>query len=500
MKYKNSIFTIVVALLLTFTPGALAADRLLECKTPPVTEAFIREMDDYMRQIEQEFVANGVPNCGKEGQMTLFGMDFYPDTSPNASEKKDGDYFADVTSGVAMAWGQIADNIALSVSDGASFREFGYSFASSTKSYMLYMDVQEANNRFRKMENLMVRTRYRCAEYIANSANPTGRKTSRYADVKAHYMAYKQLYYWLLLADKLQIPEDERSLMRGTSTQTEYEVALNILARSYTKLVQVGALFSDQYDGQNLDLALTNGAVLTTFSVNPFHVAEYVGGIFSQCQPEELGSDRIDSAVANVERAMSAMASTLRDTGNVVEETRKQYAQTFETFITDPVKATKDALNIRVNFVVNLKLVIQSNYHLYAGSTEAETASRRFTDRIHDARSTQGPTGPARTTEQVARDVTGQGGTLTEIAQRATDESNEVAAKRKKNMQEYYMQLMNNNGGENTNQLYLSTLNAINVEVLDKMNQELRGAADSLSILCKSHMPKEGEDCGETAN
>lgn len=499
MKQKHLIYGTVLALLLTLTPGALAADRVLECKTPPVTEAFLREMDDYMRQIEDEFTLNGVPNCGKEGQMTLFGMDFYPDVDPNAPKKEEQDYFADVTSGISMAWSQVADSIALSTSDGTSFKEFGYSFASTTLSHMLYMDSQEANKRFRKMENLMVRTRYRCAEYITNTANPTGRKSSRYADVKAHYMAYRQLYYWLLSADQIQIAEDERSLDRGNNTQTEYDAALNILAKLYTKLVQVGALFSDRYDGQNLDLALTNGAALTTFSVNPFHISEYVGGIFSQCQPAEVGANRIDSAVSNVERAMEAVTATMKDTGNLLEETRKQYAQAFEVFTTDPAKALKEAVHLQTNFVVDLKLIIQSNYSLYAGSSEVETGSRRFTSRSDVVRSEKGPILPGPTTADIAKGVTTQGGTLNQILRDDREANNQIAAQRRENMKNYYMQLINNNSGEITNQLYLSTLDAINVDV-DKLNKELRASADTLATLCKAHMPKEGEDCGESNN
>ena len=494
---KHIIYSIAVGLLATFMPGAVAADRVLECKTPPVTQAFIQEMDDYMKMIDAEFVQFGVPNCGKEGRMTLFGLDFYPDVDPASQSKEEGDYFADMTSGISMAFSQVADAISLSTSSATSFKEFTYSFSSTTMSHALYMDVQEVNKRFRNMEALMARTRYRCAEYIVNTANPGSPKTSRYVDVKAHYMAYRQLYNWLLSADQIQIPDTDRAMPRSTSTETEYTISLNVLAKSYLKLLQVGSLFADTYNAQGLDLALTSGGAATSYSVNPFHTQEYVGGIFSECQATEIGANRIDASVRNVQNAMDAVSQTMQDTGNLLEETREQYALAFETFVTDPVKAASQALHLRTDFTANLKLIIRSNYDLYIAATEAETASRRITSRANVARGQSGPTLPAKTTQQVASEVTGAGGTITDISRAATQENARVAAERQKNLREYYVQLINNNSGELTNQLYLSQLDAINDSVLNKLTTELGESANTLSRLCKAHMPKAGEDCGE---
>ncbi len=494
---KHIIYSIALTLLCTFMPGAVAADRVLECKTPPVTQAFIQEMDEYMRLIEAEFIQFGVPNCGKEGRMTLFGVDFYPDVDPTKQEKKEGDYFADMSSGISMAFSQVADAISLSTSSSTSFKEFTYSFSSTVMSHALYMDIQEVNKRFRTMEALMARTRYRCAEYIVNASNPTAPKTSRYVDVKAHYMAYRQLYNWLLSADQIQIPDTERAMSRSTSTDTEYQASLNVLAKSYLKLLQVGSFFADTYNAQGLDLALTSGGAATSYSVNPFHTQEYVGGIFSECQAAEIGANQIDASVRNVQNAMDAVAQTMQDTGNLLEETRQQYAQAFDTFVTDPVKATQQALKVRTDFTANLKIIIQSNYELYTAATEAETASRRMTNRATTARGASGPTLPARTTQQIASEVTGAGGTITDISRAATQENARVAAERQQNLHEYYVQLMNNNSGELTNQLYLSQLNAINENVLGKLTKELSESANTLSRLCKAHMPKAGEDCGE---
>jgi len=174
---------LVVTMFLLCTITAQAAT--YQCQTPPVTEAFLREIDGRITKLRDALQETG---CVDRTRVTLFGLDFYPDPVPEGEENPQltGQVFA-------TGYRYLAQSMATAYDEGFGLKEFFLSIAGTQDSYQLQLDAKLVQDRFNTLRGLMGMTQQACAQ----DATLEGYSLARYAEV--WYFTYRQLYYWLLL-------------------------------------------------------------------------------------------------------------------------------------------------------------------------------------------------------------------------------------------------------------------------------------------------------------
>jgi len=373
----------VVTMFLLCTITAQAAT--YQCQTPPVTEAFLREIDGRITKLRDALQETG---CVDRTRVTLFGLDFYPDPVPEGEENPQltGQVFA-------TGYRYLAQSMATAYDEGFGLKEFFLSIAGTQDSYQLQLDAKLVQDRFNTLRGLMGMTQQACAQ----DATLEGYSLARYAEV--WYFTYRQLYYWLLLGKNAVLTEDEQKISESLSDNSQVIQNLGgIYAQLFAKRLEPA---SSGWYPQNVSCVLAPNAASTKartamelgqnfFACNVFYTPEYANGLQSTCSSPELGGISLDGEVDRLMESIDNVGPTFAEIGTAAEELGKTGNARWE----DVSKIfTQGDLSGFVRIQTNLnqaKDALWTNLTEFLAPAEYASAAERFQEKIKEPLSSTG--------------------------------------------------------------------------------------------------------------
>lgn len=475
---RRWIQVVVLGLLLPVTIVQAA----YQCVTPPVTEAYLRSMDDRIEVLEQVLEDTG---CTNAARVTLFGLDFYPDP----------DQEGDNLTGNVYQTGRdyLAQSMAVSFNESLGLKEFFLSFTGTQNSYQLYLDVQQAQKRLERMRELLGMTKQGCAA----DASVDGVRLDQYAET--WYYAYRQLYFWLLVSDQpniaLEYQEVPTTLFGGTTI-------LNTVAATYTTLAQErlkpeaqGAFYAEPF---SCSFAPTGAATRERageaalpqnfFQCNVFYTSAYAGAAYDTCQSPELNLQGLENASDGLDASLQAVGESFDQIGEEVNNLGTSIGGRLEDV--EDFWQTGDISG----FVRTRSNLEQAGNALRANFQEFLTPAENASQAEVFLQKTSSPLAPGGKSLEVTciqeQSVTGTIGDLLNQAFGCEQNLKDARAEVEKELQQ---QLSNTLSIRGTYLQEYTTLRQAFTKSLDLSKE----SANNMSTVCLKHRPREGQECGQ---
>ncbi|MFN7160632.1 MAG: hypothetical protein ACK4NC_03420 [Candidatus Gracilibacteria bacterium] len=263
MKYTTHIIRIFFLLwCFLLVPGVSYAKEAL-CVTPKVTRTYLIEMEAYNAAVRDLLQQKGciIP------KITVFGLDL---TSISAKEDQLSKAFLE-------KYGDPTINTIRTALNGSNTKT----------SALLLQDVELAEKQLEEMRGLMNKSMDACMSINVTDVMQ-GEKIQTlplYQDIQARYLAYRQLYLWMMQSD------------------------------------QTTAYYPNGLDGT---LSAVTNAVLARYTTatknqNPFsYIKDYKDASLTSCQSQEYGLDDINYSLDNLTQAVSSISETAEEFGDAV--------------------------------------------------------------------------------------------------------------------------------------------------------------------------------------
>lgn len=472
---------VLITLLLV---GAMSAQAAYQCQTPPVTEAFVREMDSRIGIIRQALEKAG---CSERVKVTLLGFSFYPDPVPAGTENPQltGEIFS-------TGYRYLTQSMATSYNEAFGLREFFLSIAGTQDSYQLQLDSTLVQDRFAVLRDLMGMTQQACAQ----DATLEGASLASYAE--SWYFTYRQLYFWLLLAKSPVLTEEEQTLSRS-------------LADNSQVVRQLGALYSSLFAKRleeksapwypaHVSCALAPTAAATKartpselgqnfFACNVFYTPEYANALMSTCQSPELGGVTLDGEVNRLMESINRVGPAFEEIGEASQELGAAGRARWEDMV--EMWGTGD-LSSFVRLNTNLDraaMALRTNLAEWLAPAEYASSAERYVEKMKEPLSDRGE--PVQ-----AKGLTGSvSGTIAGNVGDAIREEQKVALERDAAYDAAHEQVADT---MNIRREYLRSLEILNTKDFTEVTRQAKEGADKASSLCMRASPGAGQEylCG----
>lgn len=472
----------LVAMLLTQVGAAY------QCETPYVTEVFLRDMDQRI-ELVQNLLRDS--QCDDKSKVTLFGMDFYPDPSTVDDPGKLTGQVYDT----GMRY--LAKATAVSGNEALGVKEFFLSFLAAQDSYQLNLDVKEAQRRLETLRGLMSMTQQGCAQEIIVETGDVQTKLPEYTS--AWYFTYRQMYFWLMISDKSSIPAEYQKI---PDVLGESDIILNTLQSLYVRLGVArqdpqGAKWytSDQkctYGGGHV--APGESLPQNFFSCNPFYTKEYASDLLAACHSPELNIDGLSLEMDRLQEALNNVGPSFEDIGTAASElgstTQSRLADLQKVFTAGQTESFVK-LNTNLDEAAN---ALRANLQEFLSPVEAGTTGQRQNLKLGQPLDPNGQT-VQEPGLQASQDL---GGTYGSMLGQTFQAQQKVATAREAARKSMNIQLRDT---LDIKREYMRAFDAMTRPQgsLTKSFDETKAAADNMSTLCKRHLPRQGEECGQNS-
>lgn len=469
---------LVPALMLPFM--LVHAGAAYMCETPPVTAAFISDIDNRINIIQGLLEKGG---CSDKSKVTLFGFDFYPDP-PDAKGNRDN------LTGQIFNSGRdyLKQAAAVSYNEAFGLKEFFLSFEGSQDSYQLHLDAEQAQKRLNTLRDLLGMTQQACARDIKLDGMPI----ATYAE--SWYYTYRQMYFWLLLSSDDSIKEEYQklsdSLVNNTTVQNTLQVFYLQMAAVRQKpeaskwYANTSSCSYAPKQQKGKDASLPQNF----FTCNPFYTKEYADGLQAQCQSPNLNMQGLDTQATNLEKAVSRVGTTFTEIEDAAVDLGDTTTARFEDLSQVFTDGQIDSF-VKVNTNLDkLGKALSTNLQDWLLPGEASSQAQKVVNKTSSPKTPSGKT-PQATGLNAGR----AGATIGSVLGQAFEDEQAVTTAREEAQGAMSVQLRDM---LDIKQQTGRGLNDVNGE-LGKSLAGAKSMANDISTLCKRHQPTQGEECGE---
>lgn len=461
----------------------MAAQAAYQCVTPPVTDAFIRDMDSRITILQDALKSAG---CSNQAKVTLFGMDFYPDPPNEKGERPEltGQIFN-------TGFNYLKQAMAVSVNEKLGLKEFFLSIVSTQDSYQLHLDVLQAQQRFDKFRDLLGMTQQACAQ----KASIDGQPLSQYAET--WYYTYRQMYFWLLLSKSPTINVEDQKLPDMLGNPDKVAANLSSLYFSMIQVRQQPDNLGKWYTPQPSCVFSPNGSTARDpkalpqnfYSCNVFYTPVYADAIGSTCQAPELNTaglnqqtDLLLQGINDVGTSFAQVGEAAQELGGATTMRLEDVARVFSEQTLDPFIGVRSNLDkARDSLMTNL----QSWLDPAEFASQAQNFQQKSDNPLSDTGEPIQDTGIQGSSTNTLGGVLGQAFQNADAVEKARAMAEAAAG----------VQLQDT---LNIRREYLRSYVDMNQDSLSKTLVKSKEAADNVSALCNKTKPGPGQEelCG----
>lgn len=421
------------------------------CITPKVTQTFLLEMQAYNKVVRDLLQEKG---CMLP-KMTVFGYDV-ASISPKQNQVTEA--FWNTYSDKAI------DEIQMSLNA-----------SNNRTSALLLRDIELVKEELSKMRVLLNNSTDTCMSINVRDMMDTSTEIiPLYLDIQARYIAYRQLYLWMMQSDQITVS------FPNTTKDTVKSVSETILQRYTT----------------------------ATRGQNPFsYIKDYKDASLTSCQSQELGFDEISNSLQGLSDAVLGMGQTATEFGEAVSSL---------STITLNLNDLLGQVRLRGpdgSTIISGKGVQMGEEKSFANNilegvfgiplNEFMEATKKIATLGDNLRLNGAPVKEytfADLQNQVVQIDATTGKitrkSLTDIPVTYLQQASSVDIQKEEALQQYMAKNYDTLGKYETTQYFLGKMDQM-AQTLSEVNNAVSSSADDFTFVCQTHLHRNNDDCGE---